>query len=190
MNKRSFILVSIVASVLILSSANRSHASQKFTDCGQPVGGIRLCLYSAGPGDLEVALQNVSERDVILNFGIMLGNGRVQLPNYISLNFTDAHGKTRVFKFNDKRYPGVAGRIDDYVVPLSAGSTYALHLTLDQFWCQETNEFSIPLLPGKNLLTAEFEGNGAKASNLDTPGIKLMNFWRGTVESNTLTLEH
>jgi len=180
----------MVASALMLCPAIGSHASQKIADCGQQVGGIRLCLISVGPSDLEVALQNVSDHDVTLNLGIILANGRAQVPNYISLNFTDARGKRRVFKFADKRYPGIAGRIDDYVVPLRAGSTYALHLTLDQFWCQETNEFSVPLLPGKNLLTADFEGNGAKATNLDTPGIKFMNFWRGKVESNTLTLEH
>jgi hypothetical protein len=120
----------------------------------------------------------------------MLANGKAQLPDYISLNFTDAHGKTRLFRFADKRYPAIAGRVDDYVVPVRSGSTYTLHLTLDQFWCLETKEFSIPLLPGKNLLTAEFEGVGSKVANLDMPAIKFMNFWLGKVESNTLTIEH
>jgi hypothetical protein len=84
----------------------------------------------------------------------------------------------------------VAGRLDDYVVPLRAGSTYTLQLSLNQFWCQETKEFSIPLLSGKNYLTAQFEGSGANAINLDMSGIKLMNFWLGKVESNTLMVRH
>jgi hypothetical protein len=188
MRIRSLILAASLSSVLIVSSADASRRSQGPPDCGSAVAGLQMCLTSTGP-NLQLALRNVGDRDVTLNLGIMLGNGKAQLPNNISLNFTDARGKTRLFKFADKRYPGVAGRIDDYVVPLRAGSTYTLQLTLDQFWCYETKEFSIPLVPGKNLLTAQFEGSGAKADNLDMPAIKFMNFWVGKVESNTLTLE-
>ena len=79
--------------------------------------------------------------------------------------------------------------MDDYVVPLRVGSIYTLRLTLDQFWCQETSVFAVKLLPGKNQLTADFEGSGAKAVNLDMPGITLMNFWMGKVQSNTLVVE-
>jgi hypothetical protein len=118
----------------------------------------------------------------------MLANGKVQLPTNIAMKFTDAQGKTRLFKFADKRYGFVAGRVDDYVLTLRAGSTYSLQLKLDQFWCRETKEFSIPLLAGNNYLTAQFEGTGADAVNLDMPGVKLMNFWLGKVESNILTL--
>jgi hypothetical protein len=148
-----------------------------------------MCLVSSA-SNLQLALRNVGDHDVTLNLGVMLGNGKVQLPDRIAMKFTDAQGKTRLFKFGDKRYPGVAGRLDDYVIPLRAGSTYTLQLTLNQFWCQETKEFSIPLLSGDNFLTAQFEGTGASAVNLDMPGIKLMNFWFGKVESNTLTLRH
>jgi hypothetical protein len=119
----------------------------------------------------------------------MMANGKVQLPNNISLNVTDAQGRIRLFKFADKRYPGVAGRLDDYIVPLRAGSTYTLQFTFDQFWCYETKEFSIHLLPGKNYLTVRFEGTGAKLDNLDIPAAKFTNFWLGKVESNTLSLE-
>lgn len=66
---------------------------------------------------------------------------------------------------------------------LRVGSTYTLQLTLDQFWCQETKEFSIPLLPGENYLTAQFEGSGASFVNSDMQGMKLMKFWLGKVNS-------
>jgi hypothetical protein len=65
---------------------------------------------------------------------------------------------------------------------------YTLQLTLDQFWCEETKEFSIPPLSVNNYLTAQFEGTGAHTVNLDMPGIKLMNFWLGNVESNILAM--
>ena len=157
------------------------------TGCGHAVDGVQICLTTSGL-NLQLAFGNVGSKDVTLNLGLMMANGRIQLPDRIAMKFTDAQGKTRLFHFADKRYPGVAGRLDDYVVPLRAGSTYTLQLTLNQFWCQETNEFSIPLLSGDNYLAAQFEGTGANDRNLDMPGVTLMNFWLGKVESNTLTL--
>ena len=156
-------------------------------DCGRPVDGLQMCLASTGT-DLQLALRNVGDDDITLNLGSMLANGKVQLPDRIAIKFTDAQGKTRVFKFGDKKHAFVAGRVDYYVVPLRSGSTYTLKLSPDQFWCLETKEFSMPLLPGDNQLTAQFEGTGAPQPNLDMPAIKLMNFWLGKVESNTLTL--
>lgn len=134
-------------------------------------------------------IRNVGNQDVIVNLGSMMANGKVQLPDNITLNFNDARGRERKFKFGDKKHPIVAGRLDDYIVPLRAGSTYTLRFTLDQFWSHDTSEFEVRLLPGKNQLSAEFEGGGARLVNLDMPGIKLMNFWTGKVQSNTLSIE-
>jgi len=176
---------------LTLSLTGASGRTLDNLQWGQAIDGVQMSLSSTGSdgSSLQIALRNVGDHDVTLNLGLMMANGKVQLPNNIRLNVTDAQGKTRVFKFADKRHAFVAGRVDDYVVPLRAGSMYTLQLTLNQFWCYETKEFAIQLLPGRNLLTAQFEGTGAKVENLDMPGIKLMNFWRSKVDSNTLTLE-
>jgi len=185
MNK---ILLSFAVLVVIaVSGTGASRSSQETPDCGRAVDGVQMCLTASG-SNLHVTFSNVGNRDVTLNLGIMLANGRVQLPTKIAMKFTDAQGQTRIFKFVTPAF--VAGRVDDWVLPLRAGSTYSLKLALDQFWCQETKEFSIPLLSGSNHLTAQFEGTGAQAVNLDMPGIKLMNFWLGKVESNTLTLRN
>ncbi len=172
------------------SAAGGSNATTDTLLWGQPNDGVQMSLSSTEPNsaELQVALRNVGNHDVTLNLGSMMANGKVQLPNYISLNFTDAQGKTRQFKFADKKHSFVAGRLDDYIVPLRVGSMYTLKLTLDQFWCHETKEFEITLLPGKNRMTAEYQGSEAKLVNLDMPAIKLMNFWLGKVESNILTL--
>src|SRR5215204_5240404 len=175
MKKPSRILLASLGLVVVLSSTKASRCSQESADCGEAVAGVQMCLSSMG-SNLQIALRNIGNHDVTLNLGVMTGNGKVQLPDRIAMKFTDARGKTRLFKFGDKRYPGVLGRLDDYVLPLRAGSTYTIQLTLDQFWCQETKEFSIPLLHGNNHLTAQFEGTGSNTSNLDMPGIKLMNF--------------
>src|SRR6267378_357910 len=180
-------LTQAICFLILLSSASASRRTE-IVQWGQPVGGLQMSLASTD-SNLQVALRNIGDRDVTLNLGAMMANGKVQLPSNISLNFTDAQGKTRRFKFADKRYPGVAGRLDDYIVPLRAGSTYTLQFTLDQFWCYETKEFSIHLLPGTNYLTAQYEGTAAKLVNLDMPAIKSMNFWLGKVQSNTLTLD-
>jgi hypothetical protein len=158
---------------------------------GPPVDGIQISLSSSNPklSELQVAVRNVGDHDVTLNLGMMMANGKFQLPDRINIEFKDGLGKTRVFKFGDLKHAFVAGRLDDYVVPLRSGSMYTLTVTLDQFWCQETKEFTIPLTPGKNSLTAHFEGKGAQRVNEEMSAIPLMNFWLSKVDSNTLILE-
>ena len=161
---------------------------------GRPVDGLKMSVLALDSPNLDVpefqvSLQNAGTKDVTLNLGFMLANAKVQLPQNISLNVTDATGQTRQLEFFDKRYPGVLGRVDDYVVPLRAGSTYTVKLSLDQFWSPETKEFELKLVPGKYQITAQFEGAGAKISNLDMPGIKFMNFWVGKLQSNIIVVE-
>src|SRR5215471_4428678 len=192
--KEALVLIAAM-SILVSSTVFFTTASAATTgdsvQWGSPSDGVQMSLSSPEPSDseLQLALRNVGDHDVTLNLGWMLANGKVQLPNYISLNLTDGKGKTRLFQFTDKNHSRVAGRVDDYVVPLRVGSMFTLALRLDQFWCQETMEFEMKLLPGENRLTAQFEGRGAKQANLDMPAMKLMNFWLGKIESNTLIIE-
>lgn len=186
--------ICLVISLLVHSAPSREQSFQSL-HWGPAVDGLVLSLSAAEShqGDaleLQLALRNDGDHDVTLNLGSMLANGKVQLPDSISLNFIDAAGRARTFKFCDKNHSFyVAGRRDDYVVPLRAGSTYMLRLNLDQFWCADTNEFEVKLLPGRNQLMAQFEGTAAQHVNLDMPAIKLMNFWLGKVRSNTLEVE-
>lgn len=175
----------------ILSPTEAAGASTLDGGWGPTVDGVQMSLSTIDSADkntrdLQIAVRNVGDHDTTLNLGSMLANGKVQLPDNISLKFTDAKGSTRIFKFADKNHGFIAGRVDDYVVPLRVGSTYTLKVSVDQFWCHDTNEFEIKLLSGKNHLTAQFEGRGAKWVNLDMPAIKLMNFWLGKVESSTV----
>ena len=161
---------------------------------GAPVDCLEMSISALDPSGLnvpafQVALRNSGERDVTLNLGIMLANGKVQLPDRVRLSLVDADGRRRELRFFDKRYPAVAGRVDDYVVPLRAGSTYVLILSLAQFWAPDTKEFEIKLPPGKSQLAAHFEGGKARTGNLDMPGIRLMNFWEGELHSNVLAVD-
>jgi hypothetical protein len=150
-----------------------------------------MSISAGGSGNVDVpkfqvAVRNLGARDVVLNLGIMLANGKVQLPDRIRLNLTDAEGRTRELRFID---PAIAGRVDDYVVPLRVGSTYTVTFGLDQFWPPDAKDFQLRSPSGKYQIVAQFEGGGAKASNLDMPGMKLMNFWMGKLQSNALAVE-
>jgi hypothetical protein len=179
---------------LFLPLASSRAQSAESPAWGAPVDGLRMSISAADSVRTDspvfhLAFQNAGEKDLILRLGYMLANGRVQLPDRISLTLTDANGRTRKLRFLDWRYPAIAGRVDDYIIPLRSGSIYTLDLSLDQFCSPETNEYELRLSPGKYQIAAEFEGTGAKAVNMDAPGIKLFNFWSGKLQSNVLTVE-
>jgi hypothetical protein len=163
---------------------------------GPTSNGLRLAIASVTPGaiptqraEFYVALENAGNQDVVLNLGRMLSNGKVHFPEAVRLILIDAQGRTRELQFFDKRYPGVFGRLDDFTVALRRGAIYVLRLSLEQYWSSSTKEFDLRLIDGRYRIAARFEGKGANYLNLDTPGIALMNFWKGTLQSNWLDFE-
>lgn len=135
------------------------------------------------PG-FEVTFRNMGEQDVCLNLGLMLANGKVQLPAQIHLKLWDGSGKNWELDFADKRYGAIAGRVDDYAVPLRSGSTYTLELRLDQFWSPVTKEFDLKLKHGRYWVSAQLQGDDAGTDKLN---IMLMNFWKGRLQSNVFS---
>jgi hypothetical protein len=163
---------------------------------GPASNGLRMAISPVKSGampqlypEFYVALQNVGHQDVILNLGIMLANGQVHLPTAFRLILTDARGRTKELQFSDKRFPGVGGRIDDFIVPLRTGAFYVLRLKLDQYYCPKSKEFDLKLEPGRYQIIARFEGARASFVNPDMRGIALMRFWTGTLESNSLEFD-
>jgi RNA polymerase sigma factor (sigma-70 family) len=157
---------------------------------GSTTQGLQMSISVTGKDrvgnpEFQVAFRNVGEQDVALNLGTMLANGKVQLPDNIRLTLTDDNGKVRELHFSDKRHSRVAGRVDDYVVPLRAGSAYTLKLPLSQFWSPNTTEITLELKPGKYQVSAQFEGGGAKHES----GRFIMSYWEGKLQSNTLNFE-
>jgi hypothetical protein len=153
------------------------------------VQGLQLVISAPEQGkpgqpELQVEFRNVGEHDMSLNLGMMLGNGRSQFPTNVLLSLTDAEGTERELKFKE---PPVAGRIDDYIVPLRAGSTYSLKLNVNQFWVPQSKEFDVKLNAGKNQITAHFEGT--EASHTESLKLVHMGIWRGKIESNLLTID-
>jgi hypothetical protein len=119
----------------------------------------------------------------------MLANGKVMFPYAVRLVLTDPGGTTRDLQFFDKRYPGIAGRVDDFIVALRARSRYVLRLSLNQYWSPSTKEFDFNWARGQYRIESRFVGTGAMSINSDTPGIGLMNFWKGILRSNSIVFQ-
>jgi hypothetical protein len=162
---------------------------------GSPSNGLRIGIAAVSPtvpserAGFVISLQNMGTNDFVLNLGSMLANGRVMFPDAVRIVLTTADGASRELTFIDRRYPAIAGRIDDFIVSLRGAATYDLPVTLDQYWNVDTKDYLVKLKPGRHRIAARFEGRGATHVNGDMPGVKLLNFWRGPVESGVLQFD-
>jgi hypothetical protein len=181
--------LALVLSVSLFGCSTTARHSIESRQWSPATNGLQMSLSVLTTGhrdnpEFEVAFRNMGEQDVSLNLGMMLANGSVQLPDKIYLSLMDGSGSNRELHFSD---PPVAGRVDDYVVPLRVGSTYTLKLRLDQFVSPDTGD-KVKLKPGRYEISARFQGDGATTSNLDMAGMKLMNFWKGKLPSNVVVI--
>lgn len=149
---------------------------------GKLVDGLRLGIHLA-KDRVSVALENVDPNDLVLNVGLMLGNGRKQLPTAIKLRLTDTAGNTRVLERN---VGGIAGRVDPFVVPLPAGGRYTLACALSDYIDTDPAKIGVPLAAGAYRVSATFVGTPVEKGN--TSGLALMTYWTETVTSGETKL--
>ena len=187
-----FAVASLVAPVPRISSQSTFEMPQAW---GQSTNGLRLGI-SVSPSNLpqaaaefSLAFENTGDSDFVLNLGHMLANGKVMFPTAIRLIVTDPAGNTHELEFFDRRYPGVAGRVDAFTVPLRAGSTYVLRTSLNQYRDRAPRKVDLKLNSGRTRIAARFEGQGAQVGNSDMKGVALLNFWKGTVQSNVVEFD-
>ena len=185
MKKRKFILIPCllgIAAALSLADENLVTPAPEGAEESGPAPRISLVsLTPEQPGLFRVDLENTGDKDLMLNLGMMLANGKVMMPEDVHLILVDARGESKELLFTDRRHHVVAGRVDDFVVPLRAGSAYSLRLSLNDYWCPQTKEFEIALQPGEYRIHAVLNATGARHVNLDTEGMKLMNYWTGSL---------
>jgi len=186
-------LVTAIATIGALPPSSRQAAVVPGPAWGQAIGGLRIGIATVNDRTIpsadtqfDVALENNGAADFVLNLGYMLANGKVMFPSAIRLVLTDPSGKTRELEYFDRKYPGIAGRVDDFTVGLRVGSVHAIRATMDHYWSPATNEYGVKLTNGRYRIVARFQGEGPRSHNLDMPGVALLNFWKGTVESNPL----
>lgn len=134
--------------------------------------------------EFRVALQNVGDKDFVLNLGTMLINGS-QYSSAITLSITGSNGVTKVLCDNDDRRPGVIGRRDPFVVPLPAGCTYILRINFENYWFSPGDS---SLQKGEYQVKAELDGKAVtlRSANGDMKGLSLMPYWTGKVTSGTM----
>ena len=132
-----------------------------------------------------VTLENVGEADLILNLGWMNANGKRQIPEAIIFSLTDSSG---ISKEGHYFYWSPSVRMDDYVVPLRAGSTYSLRISMDRIMWSGEQQPRPNLSSGEYRIRADFKGNGAEhADRNDT--ISLMKFWKGRLKSKEISFK-
>ncbi|MEP6903300.1 MAG: hypothetical protein ABJA66_16350 [Actinomycetota bacterium] len=171
-----------------LTAASSKDKSPDKLEWGTPVDGIELSVSAAASQkaeipEIQLELQNTGDKDITLNLGTILANGKAQLPDSFSLDITDANGKIRSFEFFDGKYAAIAGRVDDYILPLRAGSIYTLKIGLDKFYSSKENLIGSKLPVGKYQINAHFNGDDTNIISSE------MIIWHGKLQSNTLAFE-
>src|ERR1051326_5385815 len=112
MKAQKTIALSVICICLFFSISRSSTSSEDQSLSSLPWGatveGLQMLISTADSRktdapELQIIFRNVGEKDITLNLGMMLANGKVQLPNRIGFDLTDASGKTRKFNFFDGR---------------------------------------------------------------------------------------
>lgn len=126
---------------------------------------LKISALPVNSGDtaFQVTFENLGNTDLLLNMGFMLANGQKQEPVAMSLIIAREGESPMEWQYAVKY--GVGGRLDDYLVPLRAGSTYSLRLSLTQFWSANLKDFALPSLrSGSYRIRAQFNGGGRSLS--------------------------
>jgi len=93
------------------------------------------CHASPDAVGLRVTLRNVGLTDTAVVLGLSIGNGNRYLANSLALDVKlDENAVVEKFEYSDPSVPGVAGRVDPWIVPLPAASEYSLTRPLSHFW--------------------------------------------------------
>jgi hypothetical protein len=162
---------------------------------GAGTNGLQIAIHpvqstwsSTDDPEFEIAFRNVGAKDIVLNLGITLANGRQDFATAIHLILLNPQGFPSEY---DLGSPDVAGRVDDYTITLQAGVVHVLRLKLSQFRPPQGSRFDIKLQqdlgtklqPGHYRVAARFDGFDARHRNsgMDWTGFS---FWIGTLQSN------
>jgi hypothetical protein len=136
-----------------------------------------------------VHLKNVSDLDLLLNLGMMLGNGNKQYLDAIHFSLVNSTGKTLLLDLIGPAIIG--GRIDPLVMPLPSGAEFAFPVDLSHYFAPKQNIWEIKLQAGRYLLNANYQGVTIKrgTTNSDMQGLFLFPVWTGHVTSQAVSFQ-
>jgi hypothetical protein len=193
LTKLSLAICVVFAANFLLLGVSSAAQQTRAPEWGAPVNGLQMAMHldrtrgaQSRTPKFTVELRNAGERDIVLNLGSMLANGKSQYPSAIVLTLTDVHGKSRRLELRGPA--GIAGRVDQLVLPIPVGARFAIRVDLRNYWAPVTEEFEIKLKRGMYSIEAQLTGKGIRYddANLDLKGLSAMPFWQGTVTSNRI----
>ena len=151
---------------------------------GLRIGLAHVGLDSQSRPQFRVAIQNVGEKDLVLNLGMLLGNGKSQHTSALKLIVTYASGKSREL-INEPGGGGIAGRMDPFIVPLPSGCSYVVRVDFDNYaFAPTTDSKPSILVRSETKITVIFEGKAIDDRNAAIPA---MPYWTGSIQSTVTT---
>ena len=188
---KSITACAAVAGLLVCALGATAADGEVPTD-GKAVSGLRIRLELPAaergeklPRHCEVILENVGDSDLNVQLGFSLANGKSHHPAALRLLARSKGHKTRTLTY--AALPGVAGRVDPFIVPLPAASSYTLRCTFEKYADSETGE-RIDLTAKDYRIAAELLGEAVTNTNHDVQGLTLMPCWQGKVRSSEVQL--
>lgn len=192
----AWIMVACMCAVACVFLCCRAHAMEPSVSdaAAQPVpdnvaNGLKISIrpsktaYAAGEKiTLSVELCNVGSTDLVLNLGMILGGGRKQYPTAVELVLIDSSGEKA--ELLPRGPSGVAGSMDDFIVPLPVGAAYTLNVNLSDYWNPKAKIFRIEPAAGEHAIAAKYVGKSAEYTARNTGGrVNLGPVWTGEVMS-------
>jgi hypothetical protein len=147
---------------------------------GPAKDGLRLGLRITTDREIVVCVRNTGEKATCVNLGMNIANGRRYEPSSLRLVVDTATGDRREFALLT---PPIGGRVDDYLVPLRAGSSHTLRLSMSDFR-SSTGTQAEPPPAGRYTMT--LTSGKPTFINHDMAGVGLLEVWSGTLESATI----
>jgi len=83
--------------------------------------------------EFTIAIHNGGSTDTSLVIGGILGNGRKYLASALAVEVRGTNGFTR-YAYSDPSVPGIAGRLDPWVVGLPVRSAFSITRPWNHFW--------------------------------------------------------
>jgi hypothetical protein len=118
----------ILIGIACLGAQDLSAQSQERT-----VELIFRCDRRSDSLEFTIALLNSGSTDTSLVIGGILANGRKYLASELAVEVRGTNGHTR-YAYSDPSVPGIAGRLDPWVVGLPGRSAFTLTRPWNHFW--------------------------------------------------------
>ena len=136
------------------------------------------------PDTIRLTIQNSGNQDTAVLLGYALGNGEVYLPREFIVEVTSGDGsQTEPLVF--QRPLRLAGRIDNWIVPLPQQASFTLVLRAFDFIPLTTRSLPFKAEQLRVRLTGKTITNDL---NPDLVGLRNWHVWTGEAASNTLDL--